>query len=68
MKKYKPVSFGMAEFAYARHLREELKHEGEIIYPNESKSKQDRDGAWLLNTITGQRLGIVYPNGTVRTT
>ena len=68
MKKYKPVSFGMAEFAYARHLREELGHKGEIIYPNEDKSKQDREGVWLLLTITGERLGTVSPNGTVRTT
>jgi len=58
----------MAEFAYARHLREELGHEGEIIYPNKDASKQDREGVWLLLTITGERLGTVSPDGIVRTT
>ena len=43
----------MAEFAYARHLRDELGHTGEIIYPNKDMSKQDRDGVWL-------RLGDIY--------
>jgi len=68
MKPYKTITFGMAEFAYARHLRDELGHTGEIIYPNKDASKQDRDGVWLLLTITGERLGTVSPDGTVRTT
>ena len=57
----------MAEYAYASHLRDNG-HTGEIIYPNKDASKQDRDGTWLLLTITGERLGTVSPNGTVRTT
>jgi hypothetical protein len=68
MKPYKTITFAMAEFAYSRHLRDELGHTGEIIYPNKDASKQDRDGVWLLLTITGERLGTVSPNGTVRTT
>ncbi len=68
MKPYKQISFSMAEFAYARHLRDQLGHTGEIIYPNEANSKQHTDGTWLLLTITGERLGTVSPNGTVRTT
>jgi len=68
MKKYKPITFAMAEFSYARHLRDELGHTGEIIYPNKDTSKQHTDGSWLLLTITGERLGTVSPNGTVRLT
>ena len=68
MKKYKPITFAMAEFSYARHLRDELGHTGEIIYPNKDTSKQHTDGSWLLITITGERLGTVSPNGTVRLT
>ena len=68
MKPYKTITFGMAEFSYARHLRDELGHEGEIIYPNKDASKQDIDGVWLLLTITGERLGTVSPDGIVRTT
>jgi hypothetical protein len=68
MKPYKTITFGMAEFAYARHLRDNLGHTGEIIYPNKDTSKQHTDGSWLLLTITGERLGTVSPNGTVRLT
>ena len=68
MKPYKTITFAMAEFAYSRHLRDELGHTGEIIYPNRDMSKQDRDGVLLLLTIPGERLGTVSPNGTVRTT
>lgn len=67
MQQYK-ISFPRAEFAYARHLRDELGHTGEIIYPHEASSKLLEDGTWLLLTITGERLGTVSPNGTVRTT
>jgi len=58
----------MAEFSYAKHLRDELGHTGEIIYPNKDTSKQQTCGTWLLLTITGERLGTVSPNGTVRLT
>ena len=68
MKRYKPITFGMAEYQYACHLRDNLGHTGEIIYPNEANSKQHTDGSWLLITITGERLGTVSPNGTVRLT
>ena len=62
------LTYAMAEYKYACHLRDNLGHTGEIIYPNKDASKQDRDGTWLLLTITGERLGTVSPNGTVRTT
>lgn len=68
MKRYKPITFGMAEYQYACYLRDNLGHTGEIIYPNKDTSKQDTDGSWLLLTITGERLGTVSPNGTVRLT
>jgi hypothetical protein len=68
MKPYKTITFAMAEFSYAKHLRDELGHTGEIIYPDKASSKQQTDGTWLLLTITGERLGTVSPNGTVRTT
>ena len=64
----KGLTYAMAEYRYACHLRDTLRHTGEIIYPNKDASKQDRDGSWLLITITGERLGTVSPNGTVRTT
>jgi len=57
----------MAEYQYACHLRDSG-HTGEIIYPNKDTSKQQTDGSWLLLTITGERLGTVSPNGTVRLT
>lgn len=57
----------MAEYAYASHLRDNG-HTGEIIYPDNASSKQHTDGSWLLLTITGERLGTVSPNGTVRLT
>ncbi len=67
MKKYKLITYAMAEYQYASHLRDNG-HTGEIIYPNKDTSKQQTDGSWLLLTITGERLGTVSPNGTVRTT
>lgn len=66
--KSKNISFRQAEFAYARHLRDVVKHEREIIYPNEDKSNKSRDGVWHLLTIKGEPLGMVYPNGIVRLT
>ena len=62
------LTYEMAEYRYVCYLRDTLGHTGEIIYPNKDMSKQDRDGVWLLLTITGERLGTVSPNGTVRTT
>ena len=67
MKRYKPITYAMAEYQYACHLRDNG-HTGEIIYPNKDTSKQQTDGSWLLLTITGERLGTVSPNGTVRLT
>ena len=67
MKKYKPITYAMAEYAYASHLRDNG-HQGEIIYPHEASSKLLEDGSWLLLTITGERLDTVSPNGTVRLT
>ena len=68
MQQYK-ISFFRAEYAYICYRREVLKETGEIYpYPNKDASKQDRDGTWLLIDITGERLGTVSPNGTVRTT
>jgi hypothetical protein len=64
----KGLTYAMAEYRYVCLLRDTLGHTGEIIYPNKDMSKQDRDGVWLLLTITGERLGTVSPNGTVRTT
>ena len=52
MKKHKPITYAMAEYAYASHLRDNG-HTGEIIYPNKDTSKQQTDGSWLLLTITG---------------
>ena len=43
MKKYKPITYAMAEYAYASHLRDNG-HTGEIIYPNKYTSKQQTDG------------------------
>ena len=68
MKKYKLITYAMAEYAYASHLRDNLKHEGEIIYPHQPSCRLLEDGSWLLLTITGERLGTVSPNGTVRLT
>ena len=62
------LTYAMAEYRYVCHLRDTLGHTGEIIYPNKDASKQHTDGTWLLLTITGERLGTVSPNGTVRTT
>jgi hypothetical protein len=67
MKRYKPITYAMAEYQYASHLRDNG-HTGEIIYPDKASSKQHTDGSWLLLTITGERLGTVSPNGTVRLT
>ena len=67
MKRYKTITYGMAEYAYASYLRDNG-HQGEIIYPHEASSKLLEDGTWLLLTITGERLGTVSPNGTVRLT
>jgi len=67
MKKYKPITYAMAEYQYVCHLRDNG-HTSEIIYPNKDTSKQHTDGSWLLLTITGERLGTVSPNGTVRLT
>lgn len=67
MKRYKPITYAMAEYAYASHLRDNG-HTGEIIYPDKASSKQQTCGTWLLLTITGERLGTVSPNGTVRLT
>ena len=62
------ISYPRAEVAYARHLRENLKHEGEIIYPHQSSCRLLEDGSWLLITITGERVGTVSPSGKVRLT
>ena len=67
MKRYKPITYAMAEYQYACYLRDGG-HTGEIIYPNKDTSKQHTDGSWLLLTITGERLGTVSLNGTVRLT
>ena len=67
MKRYKSITYAMAEYQYACHLRDNG-HQGEIIYPHEASSKLLEDGSWLLLTITGERLGTVSPNGTVRLT
>jgi hypothetical protein len=64
----KGLTYAMAEYRYACHLRDTLGHTGEIIYPNKDTSKQHTDGSWLLLTITGERLGTVSPSGTVRLT
>lgn len=64
----KGLTYAMAEYRYACHLRDTLGHTGEIIYPSEANSKQQTCGTWLLLTITGERLGTVSPNGTVRLT
>lgn len=64
----KGLTYAMAEYRYVCHLRDTLGHTGEIIYPSEANSKQHTDGSWLLITITGERLGTVSPNGTVRLT
>ena len=64
----KGLSYAVAEYKYVCHLRDHFGLVGEIEYPNEQASKQHRDGTWLLLTITGERLGTVSPNGTVRLT
>jgi len=67
MQQYK-ISYPRAEFCYAKHIRDNLKHEGEIIYPHQPSCRLLEDGSWLLITITGERLGTVSPSGTVRLT
>ena len=67
-EKRKGLSYDMAEYKYVCHLRDHFGLVGEIEYPNEQASKQHTDGSWLLLTITGERLGTVSPNGTVRLT
>ena len=68
MQQYK-ISYPRAEYAYICYRREVLGETGEIYpYPNKDTSKQHTDGTWLLLTITGERLGTVSPNGTVRLT
>jgi len=62
------LTYVMAEYKYACYIRDELKGSGPILYPSEQASKQQTDGSWLLLTITGERLGTVSPNGTVRLT
>ena len=68
MQQYK-ISYIRAEYAYICYRREVLGETGEIYpYPNKDTSKQQTDGSWVLFDITGERLGTVSNNGTVRTT
>ena len=64
----KGLSYVVAEYKYVSHLRDHFGLVGEIEYPNKQASKQHTDGTWLLIDITGERLGTVSPNGTVRLT
>jgi len=68
MQQYK-ISYPRAEYVYICYRREVLGETGEIYpYPDKDSSKQQEDGSWVLFAKTGQRLGTVSNNGTVRTT
>ena len=68
MQQYK-ISYPRAEYVYICYRREVLGETGEIYpYPDKDSSKQQTDGSWVLFAKTGERLGTVSNNGTVRTT
>ena len=68
MQQYK-ISYPRAEYVYICYRREVLGETGEIYpYPDKDSSKQQEDGSWVLFAKTGERLGTVSNNGTVRLT
>ena len=55
----------MAEFKYISYLRDNG-WGGQLTYPDETSSKKQEDGTWVLFTRAGVRLGSVSKNKTVR--
>ena len=59
------MNYSMAEFKYISFLRDSG-WSGELTYPDETSSKKQEDGTWVLFTSAGVRLGSVSKNKTVR--
>jgi hypothetical protein len=59
------MNYEMAEFKYISYLRDNG-WGGELTYPDETSSKKQEDGTWVLFTSAGVRLGSVSKNKTVR--
>jgi hypothetical protein len=59
------MTYEIAEYKYATHMKSVYGLVGDIEYPSRKHSQQDCDGNWILVSYNGNKMGKVLTNGKV---
>ena len=59
------MTYEIAEYKYATHMKSVYGLVGDIEYPSRKHSQQDSEGNWLLISYNGHKMGKVLKNGKV---
>ena len=59
------MSYEIAEYKYATHMKSVYGLVGDIEYPSRKHSQQDSEGNWILVSYNGHKMGKVLKNGKV---
>jgi len=59
------MTYEIAEYKYATHMKSVYGLVGDIEYPSRKHSQQDSEGNWILVSYSGHKMGKVLTNGKV---
>jgi hypothetical protein len=59
------MTYEIAEYKYATHMKSVYGLVGDIEYPSRKHSQQDSEGNWILVSYNGHKMGKVLTNGKV---
>ena len=59
------MTYEIAEYKYATHMKSVYGLVGDIEYPSRKHSQQDSEGNWILVSYNGHKMGKVLKNGKV---
>ena len=59
------MTYEIAEYKYATHMKSVYGLKGDIEYPSKKHSQQDSEGNWLLISYNRNKMAKVLKNGKV---